>query len=226
MNSVTLTAADGHSLAAYVARPSGTPRGGLVVLQEIFGVNSHIRAVADGYAADGWVAIAPALFDRIEVGIELGYGAADVDRGRALKAACIDEKSLLDIAAAVDHVAATGSVAVVGYCWGGTLAWLAACRMNGLRASVAYYGSGIADLAGLKPMCPVQMHFGEQDASIPPAAIDAVRKAHPEVEVHVYPAGHGFNCDQRSAYHPDSAALARERTLRFLASPPSKRVDG
>ena len=212
----TLQAADGHRLAAYRAVPAGKPRGALVVVQEIFGVNSHIRAVADGYAADGWLAIAPAMFDRVERGIELGYTPADIERGRELKGGCSNDHALLDIAAAVDSVRAAGKVAVIGYCWGGTLAWLAACRQPGLSAAVSYYGGGIGELIDLTPRCPVLAHFGERDASIPLTVPEALRKAHPEVEIHIYPAGHGFNCDQRGSFDAPSAKLARERSLAFL----------
>jgi carboxymethylenebutenolidase len=183
----TLQAADGHRLAAYRAVPAGKPRGALVVVQEIFGVNSHIRAVADGYAADGWLAIAPAMFDRVERGIELGYTPADIERGRELKGGCSNDHALLDIAAAVDTVRSAGKVAVIGYCWGGTLAWLAACRQPGLSAAVSYYGGGIGELIDLTPRCPVLAHFGERDASIPLTVPEALRKAHPEVEIHIYP---------------------------------------
>jgi len=212
----TLQAADGHRLDAYRAVPSGKPRGALVVVQEIFGVNSHIRAVADGYAADGWLAIAPAMFDRVERGIELGYTPADIERGRELKGGCSNDHALLDIAAAVDTVRSAGKVAVIGYCWGGTLAWLAACRQPGLSAAVSYYGGGIGELIDLTPRCPVLAHFGERDASIPLTVPEALRKAHPEVEIHIYPAGHGFNCDQRGSFDAPSAKLARERSLAFL----------
>ena len=212
----TLQAADGHRLAAYRAVPAGKPRGALVVVQEIFGVNSHIRAVADGYAADGWLAIAPAMFDRVERGIELGYTPADIERGRELKGGCSNDHALLDIAAAVDTVRSAGKVAVIGYCWGGTLAWLAACRQPGLAAAVSYYGGGIGELVDLTPRCPVLAHFGERDASIPLTVPEALRKAHPEVEIHIYPAGHGFNCDQRGSFDAPSAKLARERSLAFL----------
>ena len=212
----TLQAADGHRLAAYRAVPAGKPRGALVVVQEIFGVNSHIRAVVDGYAADGWLAIAPAMFDRVERGIELGYTPADIERGRELKGGCSNDHALLDIAAAVDTVRSAGKVAVIGYCWGGTLAWLAACRQPGLSAAVSYYGGGIGELIDLTPRCPVLAHFGERDASIPLTVPEALRKAHPEVEIHIYPAGHGFNCDQRGSFDAPSAKLARERSLAFL----------
>ena len=212
----TLQAADGHRLAAYRAAPTGKPRGALVVVQEIFGVTSHIRAVADGYAADGWLAIAPAMFDRVERGIELGYTPADIERGRELKGGCSNDHALLDIAAAVDTVRSAGKVAVIGYCWGGTLAWLAACRQPGLAAAVSYYGGGIGELVDLTPRCPVLAHFGERDASIPLSVPEALRTAHPEVEIHIYSAGHGFNCDQRGSFDAASAKLARERSLAFL----------
>ena len=212
----TLQAADGHRLAAYRAVPAGKPRGALVVVQEIFGVNSHIRAVADGYAADGWLAIAPAMFDRVERGIELGYTPADIERGRELKGGCSNDHALLDIAAAVDAVRSADKVAVIGYCWGGTLAWLAACRQPGLAAAVSYYGGGIGELVDMTPRCQVLAHFGERDASIPLSVPEALRTAHPEVEIHIYPAGHGFNCDQRGSFDAASAKLARERSLAFL----------
>jgi carboxymethylenebutenolidase len=213
---VSLQAGDGHRFAAFVARPTAAPRGALVVLQEIFGVNDHIRSVAEGFAGNGWLAIAPALFDRVERDVELGYAAPDIARGRALKDAVGDEQVLLDIAAAQAHVAGAGAVATIGYCWGGTMAWLAATRLPGLAAAVAYYGSGIAGLLGATPRCAVQAHFGAKDASIPISAIDALRQAHPQVEVHVYPADHGFNCDRRASFDAASAARARERTLAFL----------
>jgi carboxymethylenebutenolidase len=212
----TLRAADGHRLAAYRAAPPGKPRGALVVIQEIFGVNSHIRSVVDGYAADGWLAVAPAMFDRVERGVEIGYAPADIERGRQLKGGCSNDHTLLDSAAAVDSVRAAGRVAVIGYCWGGTLAWLAACRQPGLCAAVSYYGGGIGELVDLTPRCPVLAHVGDRDASIPLTVVDALRAAHPEVEVHVYPAGHGFNCDQRGSFDAASAKLARERSLAFL----------
>ena len=212
----TLQAADGHRLAAYRAAPSGKARGALVVIQEIFGVNSHIRSVVDGYAADGWLAVAPAMFDRVERGIEIGYTPADIERGRDLKGRCSNDHALLDIAAAVESVRSAGKVAVIGYCWGGTLAWLAACRQPGIAAAVSYYGGGIGELVDLTPRCPVLAHFGDRDASIPLTVVDALRAAHPGIEAHVYPAGHGFNCDQRGSFDAASAKLARERSLAFL----------
>jgi len=213
---IELSASDGHRLQAYIAPPSGTPRGALVVAQEIFGVNSHIRSVADGYAADGYLAIAPALFDRVERNVEIGYLPADVQRGRALKEAAGNDKALLDIAAAIAHVRRAGKVGIVGYCWGGLLCWLSACKLDGLAASVPYYGGGMPEHAQLSPRCPVMAHFGELDEHIPLASVEAYRAAQPGVVVHLYPAQHGFNCEQRASYHPASAKLARERTLAFL----------
>ena len=206
-DSIQLTASDGHRFAAYVAEPSGAPRGALVVVQEIFGVNSHIRAVADGFAADGYRCIAPALFDRVEPGVELGYTPKDIERGLKLMAGCARDRTLLDIAAALAHVAGAGRVGIVGYCWGGTMAWISACELDGLSAAVSYYGGGIAE---------VMAHFGENDASVPMTAVDTFRATQPGVETHLYPAGHGFNCDQRGSYDAASAKLARERTLRFF----------
>jgi len=211
-----LTARDGHGFDAFIAEPAGAPRGALVVVQEIFGVNEHIRSVAEGYARDGYLAIAPALFDRVERHVQIGYDAADIQRGSALKAASSNDNALLDIAAAIAHVAPAGKVGIVGYCWGGLLSWLAACKLDGLAASVPYYGGGMPQQAALKPRCPVLAHFGEQDGHIPADTVRAFAKAQPVVQVHLYPAGHGFNCDQRASYHAPSAALARERTLAFL----------
>jgi carboxymethylenebutenolidase len=214
---IELKAADGHALKAYLAEPAARPRGAVVVVQEIFGVNSHIRSVCDGFAADGYVAIAPALFDRIERGIELGYAPDDVARGRELKARAAADAALRDIAAARDAVAGAGRVAVIGYCWGGYLAWLAAARERGFACAVPYYGGGMTDAATEQPRCPVLAHFGEHDTAIPVAGVRALAAAHPEVEIHLYAAGHGFNCDQRAAFDAAAAKLARGRTLAFLA---------
>jgi carboxymethylenebutenolidase len=211
-----LTAADDHHLSAYLATPVGTPRGALVVVQEIFGVNSHIRSVADAYAADGYLCIAPALFDRAERGVQLGYSPDDVQRGRALKAACADAGALQDIAAALSRVKGAGRAGIVGYCWGGYLAWVASAALDGLSASVPYYGGGMPGRADVQPRCPVLAHFGEQDTHIPLDGIAALQAAQPALAVHLYPAGHGFNCDQRGSFDAPSATLARERSLAFL----------
>jgi len=213
---IELSAGDGFRLAAYRADPAGSPRGGLVVVQEIFGVNSHIRDVCDGYAADGYRAIAPALFDRIEKGVELGYTAADIARGREYKAKATADAALLDVDAARGAVAAAGKVGIVGYCWGGFITWLAACRLKGFAGASSYYGGGILDAVGEQPRCPVIAHFGERDHVIPVAGVRAFAEAHPDVAVHIYAADHGFNCDQRGSYDPAAATLARQRTLDFL----------
>jgi carboxymethylenebutenolidase len=213
---VTLKTADGHELSAYVARPDGEPKAGLVVVQEIFGVNRHIRSVADGYAKGGFLAVAPALFDRIERGVELAYEGADMQKAMSFIPKLDAEKSLADVAAAAAFAAgATGKkVGVIGYCYGGTIAWLAAARL-GLPA-VGYYGGQIARFAAEKPCVPVLLHFGRLDAHIPPEEVEKIHAANPEVEIHWYDAGHGFNCDARGSYNKESAQLARERSLSFL----------
>ena len=216
---IELVAADGFRLAAYRAEPGGTPRGGIVVIQEIFGVNGHIRRVADGFAADGYLAIAPALFDRAAPGTELGYGPDDQQKGIALKGKCATDDALRDIAAARAAVASAGRVGTVGYCWGGFLSWLSATRLDGIAAAVSYYGGGIGTVASETPRCPVLMHFGDRDKHIPASDIDKVRAAHAAgVEIHVYPADHGFNCDERPSHDAPSAKTARERTLAFFAA--------
>ncbi len=209
-------AADGHELGIYRAEPAGAPRGALVIAQEIFGVNSHIRAVCDDYAGQGYLAVAPALFDRVERDVELSYTSDDIARGRALREPVSLDDALADIDVAAKEVAAAGRIGVVGYCWGGTLAWVAATRSKTFAAAVGYYGGGVAGLAEEQPNCPVQLHFGDQDQSIPMDDVRRLQKAHPEIPIFIYPAGHGFNCDQRQSYHADSARLARERTLAFL----------
>ena len=220
-----LTAADGFSVPTYVAQPAGKPRGAVVVLQEIFGVNPHIRAVADRFAEQGYLAVAPATFERVKPGVELGYLDADMGAGSELKTA-VDALPgagvLQDIQAAIDHAAQAsgGKVGIVGFCWGGLLTWRAACLLKGLSAAVPYYGGGITseDEIARQPQCPVMAHFGDQDHWIPMEGIEAFTKAHPEVEVHVYPANHGFNCDQRGSYNEAAARLASERTLAFFAA--------
>ena len=213
---LTLTASDGHEFSAYRADPAAAPRGGLVVIQEIFGVNSHIRSVADGFAADGYAAVAPALFDRVERDIELAYDPDGIAAGRGIRGQIAWDDALADITAAVAALPGM-KVGVVGYCWGGSLAWLAATRVAGVAASVGYYGGQINDFRDETPRCPVMLHFGTEDASIPMNAVEAVTAAQPDVPVHIYEgAGHGFNCDQRGSYHAEAAATARERTLAFL----------
>jgi carboxymethylenebutenolidase len=213
---IKLTAKDGVTIGAYEAVPHGETRGGLVVLQEIFGVNSHIRHVADDFAEQGYHVIAPAIFDRVEPGVDLGYSSDDAAKGVDIRAKLKLEDTLADIAAAVEAASVSGPVGIVGYCWGGTLAFAAAQHVDGLAAAVGYYGSGIAALPKAQLRCPVMLHFGDQDKSIPLADIEKIRREHPDITIHIYPAGHGFNCNDRSAYEPESAKLARERTLEFF----------
>lgn len=208
-----LIAADGHRLAAYVAEPLAKPRGGLVVIQEIFGVTRHIRALADEYAAAGFLAIAPALFDRVERGVDVAY--TDVAKGMGYVKAITTDRVILDVQAAVERAAAAGKVGVVGYCWGGTIAYLAAARLE-IAAAVAYYGGGIHNHTAEKPLAPMLFHFGDQDAHIPKSAVDAIKAAYPQGTYFSYPAGHGFNCTDRASYEPASAKLALERSLEFL----------
>ncbi|MBT6274545.1 MAG: dienelactone hydrolase family protein [Chromatiales bacterium] len=217
---IQLTASDGHNFGAYKAEPAGTPKGGVVVIQEIFGVNSHIREVADGYAAAGYLAIAPALFDRGKPGVELGYVPDDIAIGRDLAFPMGWEKPILDIGAAATVAAAGGKVGAVGYCWGGSLAYLAACKL-GIQCAVGYYGGQITKILeadpSAKPKVPTILHFGERDAGIPMDMVEAVRSENPTVPIHIYDADHGFNCDHRGSYDEASARVALERTLAFFA---------
>ena len=211
-------AADGFRPAVWKEEPAqGTPRGLVVVTQEIFGVNGHIRDVCARFAQAGFLAVAPALFDRQARGVELGYDEAGIARGRELKDGADADLALADLAAA-RKLAPELPAAVVGFCWGGLLTWLAACRQPDFSAAVSYYGGGIGRHAGETPRCPVLLHFGEKDQAIPLEEVEALRKAHPGLPVHLYPAGHGFNCDQRGSYDAASAALAWERTLDFLGT--------
>ena len=213
---IELTAADRFKLAAYRADPAGKVRGALVVAQEIFGVNSHIKSVCDGFAADGYVAIAPALFDRYERGVDIGYTPADIAKGRELKGKTTIDAALRDVAAARDAVSSSGKVGVVGYCWGGYVAWMTASRLPGFACAIPYYGGGMLEASGEEPKCPLIAHFGERDANIPVAGVRELAAAHPEAQVYIYAADHGFNCDQRGSYDAAAAKLARERTLAFL----------
>ena len=212
-----LMARDGHEFEAWLAPATGTVRGAVVILQEIFGVNSHIRAVTDSYAAAGYLAIAPSLFDRVRRGVDLQYDDAGMQEGRGYVMQIPQEKVMLDIGASLNVVRHAGRVAAIGYCWGGTLSYVAACQLP-VAAAVSYYGTRIMANLDKTPRVPVLYHFGSEDKSIPPENIDKIRAADPAGEVHVYPADHGFNCDQRASYHAESAALARSSTLAFLAS--------
>ena len=215
---ITLTSDDGFKLGAYKAAAKGKPRGGVVVIQEIFGVNSHIKSLTDGFAADGYTSIAPALFDRVERGVEMGYQPSDIERGREMRGKLGWDTMVMDMKAAVDALKKENlKVTVIGYCMGGSLAWLAATRIPGVAAAVGYYGGAVADFANEQPKSPVLLHFGETDQSIPKEHWDKIKAAHPKIPMHIYQgAGHGFSCDQRASYHAASARTARERTMEFL----------
>ena len=213
---IELTAADGHKLAAYRADPAGKPRGGLVVIQEIFGVNSHIRQVADGYAADGYLAIAPALFDRVQKSVDLGYSPEDIAKGREIRGKVSNDMALKDAEAAIKAASSAGKAGIVGYCWGGFITWLAAAKLPGLSAAVPYYGGGILDNADLQPKVPLMGHFGDKDQHIPVEGVKKLAEKHKKHPIFIYSADHGFNCDQRGSYNAAAAKQARSRTLEFL----------
>ena len=217
-----LRAQDGHTFSAYIAQPTAPPSGAVIVLQEIFGVNAYIRRVVDGYAAAGFLAIAPALFDRVEQNVQLGYEGEDMQRAVALMKQLDPGTALLDIAAAFEEVKQVQrGIGVVGFCYGGFMSWLTATRGEELAVRpdccIGYYPGGIGSVASEDPSCPVLLHFGAEDTHIGVDQVNAVRSAHPEVEIYSYQAaGHGFSCDARSSFNPDAAALAQQRTLAFL----------
>jgi carboxymethylenebutenolidase len=220
---IKLKASDGHELKAYVARPKGEPIGALVLIQEIFGVNAHIRSVADGYAKDGFLVIAPAIFDRFERDIELTYGPDDMKRAFELYPKLNPDVTLLDVAAAYGEAKKSGKgIGVIGFCYGGLVSWLAATRGENLKMQpsccVGYYAGGIGSVAKEEPSCPVMLHFGAEDTHIGKDQVDAVRAAHPDVEIFVYEdTGHAFNRDaDPKSYHAAASKLARERSLAFL----------
>ena len=213
---IKLKTSDGFELSAWRAEPKGTPRGGIVVIQEIFGVNHHIRSVTDRLAAEGYLAIAPAVFDRVEPGVELAYDPPGIARGMELAGKMNRENALSEVSAAIDAVKSAGKVGITGFCMGGTYTWLASAKIPGLAAAVGYYGGGILGLKDLRPLAPTMLHFGEKDDHIPVAGVHELEKLHPDVPVYLYPAGHGFHCDERGSYDATSAALAWSRTLEFF----------
>ena len=215
-STIELKAADGHTLSGYRAGPEAGGKA-LVVVQEIFGVNHHMRDVCDGLAEAGYRVIAPALFDRVERNVELGYGQEDLARGREMRGRVPDAGVVADIEAAAATLGGP-TLGIVGYCWGGTVAWWGATRTQTFKAAVGWYGGGIAGTRTETPHCPVQLHFGELDASIPLSDVDAIRDAQPAVEVFVYPgAGHGFGCSDRASFKQDARDQAQQRTLAFFA---------
>ncbi len=203
-------------IAAWRADPAGAARGGIVVIQEIFGVNAHIREVTDRFAAAGYLAVAPAIFDHVEKGFDVGYDPDSRARGMAVVGKVDFEQVLRDAAAAIAVAKEGGKVGIVGYCFGGSVAWAAAARLAGLSAAVGYYGGQILAMKALEPKVPTMLHFGEKDQHIPVAGVRELAAAHPDVPVHIYPADHGFNCDHRASYDAPSAALAWDRTLEFF----------
>ena len=213
---IQLKAADGFSLSAYAAGAAGATKG-IVVIQEIFGVNHHIRDMADRFADAGYAVCAPALFDRAQRGVELGYTPADIDQGRTLRMKLDDAAVMLDVEAAAAHLAGK-KLGIVGYCFGGTVAWWGATRSRSFAAASCWYGGGIAGTKNESPHCPVQMHFGEKDASIPMTDVEAIRAAQPKAESYVYPgAQHGFGCDERGSFSKPDYELAQSRTMAFFA---------
>jgi len=215
---IELTTGDGHTFSAYRADPSEPPKGAIVVLQEVFGVNPHIKAIADGFAAKGYVAIAPSLFDPVKPGVELGYDEASVAEGVSLVQQVGKDRALAEIQATVDAVKDAGKVAVIGYCWGGYLAYAAGNQVRGVACAVGYYGGGIVDEYGEKRKVPTLLHFGENDTLIPLEAMSQFRAYRPDVSVFSYPgAAHGFNCDQRDSYQAEAAQTALDRTLNWVS---------
>ena len=212
---IKLKTNDGHELDAYRVQPQGSAKGGVVVVQEIFGVTEHIKRVADQFASHGYRVVAPAMFDRVERNVTLAY--SEIEKGREYMRQLVWPQTLADVEAAVNEARRAGDAAVVGYCWGGTVAHVAASELD-IDAAISYYGGGVAKMLDKKPRCPIMYHFGDKDASIPLSDIELIKKAAPESPVHVYPgAGHGFNCDERSSYSANDAKLALERSLAFLS---------
>jgi carboxymethylenebutenolidase len=216
-SNVTIKVSDGHVMDAYEARPDGAAKGGIVVLQEIFGVNSHIRSISDRLAKEGYTALAPALFDRYSRNYETGYEADDIAAGRKIMEGADFPKMTLDTLAAIDRLAGSGPVAVMGFCLGGSFAFLAALESDKLAAAVGYYGGRIVGAADRAPKCPTMLHFGDQDQSIPMADVETIKAKRPDCEIFVYGAGHGFGCDARGSYHQPSADLAWSRSMALIA---------
>ena len=214
---VTLTSSDGFKLGAYRADPKGTPKGAIVVIQEIFGVNHHIRAVTDRVAEEGYVAIAPAVFDRMQKDFQTGYSPDDIAKGRDMAMKADQQAMLRDTQAAIDAVKGVGKVGITGFCMGGTVTFNAAADLSGLTAAVAYYGGQIAKNVDKKPKVPTMMHFGEKDAGIPLPDVETIKSKHPNAEIFVYDnAQHGFHCDERASYDKKSADTAWKRTMDFF----------
>jgi carboxymethylenebutenolidase len=218
-----VSAFDGFAFEAWRVAPRNARRGGLVLIQEIFGVNDHIRELCEGFAEDGYEVVAPSLFDRLQPGFQAGYGPEDVALGKQLSEATPWDQVAGDLQAVIDALA--GPVFVTGFCWGGAAAWLAACRCEGLAAASCFYGRRISELQDETPRVPTILHFGKADATIPLDRVEEIRARHPELAIHLYDAGHGFVCDRRQDYSPDNARLARLRTLQLFANNSGARAE-
>ena len=212
---IELTASDGHKLAAYKATPAGPVKGGFVIIQEVFGLNDNLNRVAERYAGHGYVSIVPAMFDRIEPGIQIPY--SEIPRAIETMGKLDNEQVLFDVEAARQEVSDAGKTVIVGYCWGGTVSFKASCKLN-FNMALSYYGAGINDLvASMTPKIPIMYHYGEKDTFIPMSTVDEVKKGHPDGIYHIYNAGHGFACDSRDSYDAEATKVSEERNLEFLA---------
>lgn len=216
---IQLKTKDGHTLNAYKAEPAGKPKGGIVIIQEIFGFNKHMREVADRWASKGYLAIGPHMFDRVEKGLDLGYVEKDFAKGRETRGKLTDDMILADVAAAVEAAKAGGKVGIIGFCFGGYVTYLSACNVDGIACAMSYYGGGIAAKKDLKPKCPIHLNFGDKDAAIPLSDVDAIKKAQPDAKVFVYDdAGHGFCTDDRpGAWAPEACKRATARSEALMA---------
>ncbi len=214
-NYITLKTDDNHTFQAFISQPEHEVKGGIIIIQEIFGVNKHIREICHLYSKNGYLTIAPCLFDREKEMIELSYDIAGVNEGRRLKE-LFNDKSLYEIESSINYVRAAGKIGIIGYCWGGSLSWKAACKYDALSSSIVYYGGEVPKLKNLKPKCPVMCHFGEFDESIPIDDVVEFVKINKKVNVFTYPADHGFNCNHRSQYNQKCSEIAFNRTMKFL----------
>ena len=215
---IELTSGNGAVIDCYHVEPSGARKGGLVLIMEIFGVTNHIKEMCDRFADDGYEVLSPALYDRQEKNFEVGYATDDIELALKLRAKNTYENTVLDSQMCIDYLKGKGAVFITGYCYGGTVVWLAACRCTSLAAAAGYYGGAIKDFINEKPGCPVILHFGEHDKSIPMDDVQRIKQAHPDVPIYIYDAGHGFNSDRRADYNEAAASLGRERTLTLFAA--------
>jgi carboxymethylenebutenolidase len=208
---------DGAEMGVYHVEPKGARRGGLVLIQEIFGVTDHIKECCDSFADEGYEVLGPSLYDREAPGFAVSYSPEDIQK--AIKIARGEhpfEQSIADACTCIDAMKSKGPVFITGYCYGGSVTWAAACKCDGLAAASGYYGGNIPQMAEWQPKCPTILHFGKHDHGIPMEQVERVQKLHPDVPVYVYDAGHGFNSDRRTDYNPDAASLARQRTLELF----------